>query len=120
MGHSVRTVIDEYLTEVVEPARSTFGAVRAVIHEFVPEVEECMSYGIPAFRAPNGIVAGIAVNKKFCSYYPFSGSVLDKLAAEVAQYSRTKSALHFAFDSPLSPDLLKLLIETRVSELSSR
>jgi uncharacterized protein YdhG (YjbR/CyaY superfamily) len=116
----IETVIDEYLAQVPEPARGTFQAVRACIHALVPELEECISYGIPAFRSRQGIVAGLAVNKKFCSYYPFSGSVLEKVDNLISGFSRTKSALHFAFDEPLSREIVGALIEERLAELASR
>jgi len=116
----MESVIDEYLAQVSEPALSTFQTVRATIHELVPGLEECISYGIPAFRTPHGIVAGIAVNKKFCSYYPFSGSVLDQVADQIAGYSRTKSALHFEFDSPLPSGIVKVLVEARMSQLTAK
>lgn len=116
----IRTAIDEYLVQVSEPAHSTFEAVRTSIHQVIPSLEECISYGIPAFRTPQGVVAGIAVNKSFCSYYPFSGSVLDQVAETIAGHSRTKSALHFAFDEPLSPSIVKVLIEARLKELADK
>jgi len=112
------TVIDEYLLNVSDPARGTFEAVRKSIHAHMPGLEECMSYGIPAFRTSRGIVAGIAVNKKFCSYYPFSGSVLDRVGQVIDGYSRTKSALHFALDEPLPPAIVEVLMDARMSQLS--
>lgn len=112
------SVIDNYLEQVAEPAQSTFQTVRAMIHELVPDVQECVSYGIPAFRTPGGVVAGIAVNKRFCSYYPFSGSVLDQLGDLLAEYSHTKSALHFPFDTPLPRQLVEALLHARIKQLS--
>ena len=114
------TVIDEYLLNVNEPARSTFQTVRTSIHVLVPDLEECISYGIPAFRTPQGVVAGLAINKKFCSFYPFSGSVLARVASSISAYSQTKSALHFAFDTPLPVSIVKVLIEARLDELAAK
>jgi len=116
----IETVIDEYLAQVSEPARTTFQAVRASIHGLVPDLEECISYGIPAFRSRQGIVAGLAVNKKFCSYYPFSGSVLDRVAHMSSGFSYTKSSLHFAFDEPLPREIVGALLEVRLAELASK
>ena len=115
----IETVIDEYLAQVPEPAHTTFESVRALIHKMLPDIEECISYGIPAFRTPQGVVAGIAVNKKFCSYYPFSGSVLEQVADAISGFSRTKSALHFAFDEPLPSEVVSALIEARLAQLTT-
>ena len=116
----IETVIDEYLAQVPEPAHTTFETMRALIHKMVPNLEECISYGIPAFRNPQGVVAGIAVNRKFCSYYPFSGSVLEQVADAISDFSRTKSALHFAFDAPLPKSIVQALLKARLAELSAK
>ena len=50
--------------------------MRARILEIVPDVEEVVSYGMPAFRVTGNIVAGLLANKTYVGYYPFSGSVL--------------------------------------------
>jgi uncharacterized protein YdhG (YjbR/CyaY superfamily) len=74
----------------------------------------------PGVSFTAGIVAGLAVNKKFCSYYPFSGSVLDRVAHMISGFSHTKSSLHFAFDEPLSPEIVGALLEVRLAELASK
>ena len=113
----IPTVIDDYLADVTEPAHSTFEVVRSLIHSLVPDLQECISYGIPAFRTVVGVVAGLAVNKTFCSYYPFSGSVLDEVGEAIGGFSRTKSALHFPFDEPLSPAVVRVLIDARLRQI---
>ena len=42
--------VDDYLTAVEEPKRSTLQALRRTIREIVPEAEEVISYRVPAFR----------------------------------------------------------------------
>src|SRR5207302_11013201 len=95
------TAIDAYLDDVGEPKRATLEAVRRTILETVPEAEEVISYGIPAFRVNGNTVAGIAAFKDHLSYVPFSGSVLGQLADDLEGYTMTKSALHFPVDRPL-------------------
>jgi uncharacterized protein YdhG (YjbR/CyaY superfamily) len=43
--------VDEYLRGVEEPKRTTLLELRSMILEIVPEAEEIISYGLPAFRA---------------------------------------------------------------------
>ena len=62
----------------------------------MPEAEQVISYGMPAFRVDGKTVAGFAAFKNHLSYLPFSGSVLSQLADELEGYTMTKSALHFA------------------------
>jgi uncharacterized protein YdhG (YjbR/CyaY superfamily) len=109
--------IDSYLAGLDGPKRSTLQELRRCILVAVPHAEECISYGMPAFRVQGKIVAGFAAFKHHLSYLPHSGSVLTMLCADVAGYQSTKGSLHFAIDQPLPPDLVTRLVATRMREL---
>jgi uncharacterized protein YdhG (YjbR/CyaY superfamily) len=112
--------IDEYLRAVEEPKRSTLEALRREILEIVPDAEQVISYGVPAFRVRGKVVAGFAAFTAHLSYLPFSGSVLGALGDQLAGYARTKSSLHFPVDRPLPKVLVKELITARLAELDRR
>src|SRR6476646_2488831 len=95
--------IDGYLASVEEPKRSTLEALRQSILEVAPDAEQCISYGMPAFKVRGKTVAGFAAFKNHLSYLPHSGSVLEKLGGDLAGYQSTKGSLHFAIDEPLPP-----------------
>ena len=42
--------VDEYLAAIAEPKRGTLEQLRKTILEIVPDAEQCISYGMPAFR----------------------------------------------------------------------
>jgi uncharacterized protein YdhG (YjbR/CyaY superfamily) len=42
--------IDAYLAGVNSASRALLQKLRTTIHSIVPEVEECISYRMPAFR----------------------------------------------------------------------
>jgi uncharacterized protein YdhG (YjbR/CyaY superfamily) len=108
--------IEAYLATLTEPRRATLAKLRQTIHELVPEVDECISYGLPAFRVGTKIIAGFSATAKGCSYYPFSGSTLPALAKDVAAYSQTRGALHFAANKPLPVTLVRKLLKARLAE----
>jgi uncharacterized protein YdhG (YjbR/CyaY superfamily) len=112
--------IDEYLTELDEPQRTTLQHLRKTIASIVPDAEECISYGLPAFRSEGKVIAGFAAFKTHLSYLPHSGSVLGKLSDDLAGYRSTKGSLHFPIDQPLPKPLVKKLIDVRLSEVRSR
>jgi uncharacterized protein YdhG (YjbR/CyaY superfamily) len=109
--------IDSYLAGLDEPKRSTLEQLRRSIHAAVPDAEECISYGMPAFKVLGKTVAGFAAFKNHLSYLPHSGSVLPSLAADVAGYEGTKGSLHFPIDQPLPAAMVKKLVEARLQEL---
>jgi uncharacterized protein YdhG (YjbR/CyaY superfamily) len=110
------TTIDEYLAAVKGEKRAALDKLRKTIRSIVPKAEECISYGIPAFRLDGNIVAGFAATKKGCSYFPFSGSTLGTLADELEDYEQTKSSLHFDPAAPLPATLVRKLIKARIAE----
>ena len=112
--------VDEYLRGVEEPKRTTLQDLRAAILEVVPEAEQTISYGVPAFRVRDKTVAGFAAFKNHVSYLPFSGSVIGQLADQLEGYTTTKSSLHFPVDRPLPKALVKRLIETRLAEVVTK
>lgn len=109
--------IDRYLEGLEEPKRGTLEALRTSILEIVPEAEQGISYGMPAFKVGDKTVAGFAAFKNHLSYLPHSGSVLAALADDVAGYETSKGSLRFAVDKPLSKQLVKKLVRTRMREL---
>jgi uncharacterized protein YdhG (YjbR/CyaY superfamily) len=111
--------VDDYLRAIEEPKRGTLQALRRTILEIVPNAEEAISYGVPAFRLGRDTIAGFAAFKNHLSYLPFSGSVLSQLTDELAGYTTTKSALHFPVDQPLPRALVEKLIDVRLAEIKT-
>ena len=108
--------VDRYLEALEEPKRGTLEALRRSILEVVPEAEQGISYGMPAFKVEGRTVAGFAAFKHRLSYLPHSGSVLATLADDVAAYETSKGSLRFAVDKPLPRQLVKKLVRARMRE----
>ena len=111
------TVIDEYLLGVAQPQRSVLLELRRLVLEFIPEAEECISYNIPCFKVKGKAIAGFDAYKNHNSYFPFSGQVFGHLSDELAGYELTKGSLHFCKDQCLPRELVKRLIEIRLSQV---
>lgn len=109
--------VDAYLVALAEPKRSTLEALRRSIRAAVPDAEECISYGMPAFRAGGKVVAGFAAFENHLAYLPHSGEVLAGLGDRVRGYERTKGSLHFPIDEPLPDDLVRSLVEAKLTLL---
>ena len=112
--------IDEYLTGVPEPARSTLKKIRTTIRSAVPpEATETISYQMPTFRYKGPLVA-FAAFSKHCSFFPLGASVLDAFEDELKNFRTSKGTLQFPLDKPLSPALLKKLVKARVAQNEQR
>ena len=110
--------VDAYLAALDEPRRSTLEAVRRSIRAVVPEAEEGISYGMPAFRVDGKVVAGFAAFKHHLAFLPHSGDVLAELADDLVGYECTSGSLHFAIDEPLPDDLVRRLVEEKLAQLA--
>ena len=62
--------IDEYLAALDEPKRSTLEELRRTILEVIPEADQGMSYGMPAFKVGGKVVAGFAAFKNHLELLP--------------------------------------------------
>jgi uncharacterized protein YdhG (YjbR/CyaY superfamily) len=108
--------IDQYLGTLDEPKRATLAQLRDTILAIVPDAEQCISYGMPAFKLRGKTLAGFAAFKSHLSYLPHSGSVIPQLAKETEGYTKTKGSLHFPVDKPLPTKLVKRLLDARMAE----
>jgi len=111
-----RREIDDYLASLEEPRRSTLTTLRQSILDAIPEAEQCISYGLPAFRMQGKVIAGFGAFKSHLSYLPHSGSVFPELADELTRYKTSTGALQFPVDAPLPKALVAKLVTTRLRQ----
>jgi len=106
--------IDEYLRTVPADQRAALNKLRRTIHSAFPRAEECISYGIPAFRLDGRVVAWFAAAAHHCSFFP--GGVLDSFKSELADYETSKGTIRFQPDHPPPAGLVKKLIKARIAK----
>jgi uncharacterized protein YdhG (YjbR/CyaY superfamily) len=109
--------IDDYLAELDGPKRATLQQLRQTILSIIPDANEGIAYGMPAFRLHGKVIAGFAAFKNHLSYVPHSGSVIPQLSDEVAGYESTPGSLHFPVDRPLPKTLVRKLIAARLNQV---
>jgi uncharacterized protein YdhG (YjbR/CyaY superfamily) len=108
--------IDAYLQALEEPKRGTLTRLRETILDILPDAEQGIAYGVPAFKVRGKTIAGFAAFKRHLSYLPHSGSVFPELSAELTGYSTSSGALRFEVDTPLPRLLVQRLIEVRLRQ----
>ena len=58
-----KEAIDSYLATLDATRRGALSDLRQQIHELVPGLEECISYGLPGFRLQSKMIAGFGAFK---------------------------------------------------------
>jgi len=109
------TTIDEYLTAVSDDHRTALEQLRTTIREMAPDAEECISYGIPAFRQ-NGLLVGFGATAKHCAFYLMSAATVADHQEELRGYDTSKGTIRFQPNNPLPAALVRKLVEARIAE----
>jgi len=110
--------IDDYLNPLSADKRATLQKLRKTIQSAAPEAEECISYGLAAFRLNGKPLAGFGASANHLSFYPMSGSITKALADDLHGYDTSKGAIRFATNKPLPAALVRKLIKARIAEIA--
>jgi uncharacterized protein YdhG (YjbR/CyaY superfamily) len=112
------SMIDQHLKKFSGEQLATLQHLRETIRSIVPQANETMSYGMPAFEIDGKVVAGFEGFKKHCSYFPHSGSVLEQISPIPEWCEVSKGTLKFPIGKKLPKTLVRKMISVRKSEIS--
>jgi uncharacterized protein YdhG (YjbR/CyaY superfamily) len=112
--------IDEYLAGVDADHRDALQKLRETIHTVAPTAEECISYGIPAFRLNGRSLVFFGAWANHCAFYPGSSNTLKKFRNELRNFQTSKGTLRFSPDKPMPVALVKKLLKARIAENNAR
>ena len=108
--------IDEYLTGLSPDNRAALQKVRRAVHAAAPGAEECISYGMPAFRRHGKLIAGFKAAAHHCSFHPMSGETVATLKADLAGYDTSRGTIRFSARAGLPATLVRKMVKTRIAE----
>jgi uncharacterized protein YdhG (YjbR/CyaY superfamily) len=115
-GNAAPRNVDEYLAGVPEPARSTLNKVRATIRAVVPaEATEAIGYRIPTFRYKGALVA-FAAFSDHCSFFPMSGSVIERFKSELKVFTPPKAPCSSRWTSRCRPRSVEKMVKARIAQ----
>jgi uncharacterized protein YdhG (YjbR/CyaY superfamily) len=111
--------VDDYIAKQPQPQRATLERLRDQIRRLLPESEEVISYGFPAFKQGGKAVVWIAGWKAHCSIYPLTDAFLAEHAAELTGYESGKETLRFPADAPPPEALVDAMVRSRVADIEA-
>jgi uncharacterized protein YdhG (YjbR/CyaY superfamily) len=97
--------------------RDVLQKIREAIHAVAPNAEECISYGIPAFRLNGRSLVFFGAWANHCALYPGSSATLKKFRNELRDFQTSKGTLRFSPEKPLPVALVKKLVKARVAQI---
>jgi uncharacterized protein YdhG (YjbR/CyaY superfamily) len=110
-----KTPIDEYIAACSPAVQPTLRKLRATIRRAAsPDVNETISYGIPAFTLHGMLIYFAAFKNHIGLYPPVRGNA--KLRAATASYAGPKGNLKFSLDRPIPYALIARIVKFRVKQ----
>ncbi len=116
MPHPDYATIDEYILTCEEPIQNILQELRLFIKQQAPAATEKISWSMPTFYF-NGNLVHFMAHKKHIGFYPGTKAI-EHFANEFEAMGlkRSKGAVQFPIDKPLPLDLIKRIVNFRVSE----
>ena len=115
---SAPATIDEYFASVSSDKRVALQRLRRDIRAAAPGADECISYGMPAFRLDGRMLAWFGAGANHCAFYP--GAIVQAFEVELKRYTTSKGTIRFQPDSPLSGSLVRKLVRACIARNAAR
>ena len=112
--------VDAYIGSQPEASRAVLERVRGIIRKALPDAEEVISYQIPAYRVPSGLVLFFAGWKEHYSLYPATEQLVEAFKDELAPYEVSKGTIRFPLSKPVPVKLLERIAKFRAKENAER
>lgn len=112
------SIIDEYINKLNPPQKDELTRIRNIIKTLVPDVEEAIDYGMPAFKYKGKYLIGFHVFKDHMSLFPTAGPI-NSLKSKLVGYKLSKGTIQFTLKNPISASIIKDLILYRIDQISN-
>ena len=107
--------IDVYLKSFTGLKLTRLTEMRSILRSVLPDAEECLSYGMPAYRLGKVLVY-FAGNKEHIGFYPTPGPIKE-FAHELSQWKYSKGAIQFPYSEPLPLKLIVKIASKRLHDI---
>src|SRR5213078_777988 len=109
--------VDEYLASVNSDHSKALQKIRETVHAVAPNAQECISYGIPAFRLNGRSLVFFGAWANHCAFYPGNSVTFKKFRNDLKAFQISKGTIRFSPEKPLPAALVKKLVKARMGEV---
>lgn len=110
------STIDAYLDAVTPVQRAALEKLRRAIRAAAPRAEECIRYGLAAFRLDGRALVAFGATPSHCAFYPMSALTVAAHKEELKGYDTSKGTIRFQPEQPLPAALVRKLVRARIAE----
>jgi uncharacterized protein YdhG (YjbR/CyaY superfamily) len=108
--------IDAYIKDFPDTVQTILNKIRETIHRAVPEAEEAISYGMPAFKYKDKPVVYFGGWREHIGFYA-TPSGNEAFRKELSPYQGAKGSVKFPLDQPMPYDLIEKIARYRLAEV---
>ena len=108
--------IDDYLAALSDDKRVALEKLRKTIRAAVPKAEECISYGLAAFRLDGKPLVAFGATANHCAFYPMTSTTVEAHKVALRNYDTSKGTIRFQPAKPLPASLVRTLVKARIAE----
>jgi uncharacterized protein YdhG (YjbR/CyaY superfamily) len=109
--------VDAYLATLPRAERESLEALRALIKDSIPRVEERVSYGTAVMFSLGRDLVGFISRPRHLSFFMASPKLASAMKDEIAKTHKVSGAtIHFSPQHPLPTGLVKKILRARVRE----
>ena len=109
--------VEAYLATLPAPERKLLEALRTLIKDTIPHVEERVSYGTTVMFSLERDLVGFVSQPKHLSFFTASPKLTHAMKEEIAKTHKVSGAtIHFSLQHPLPAGLVKKILRARVRE----
>ena len=112
------TKVKEYIDKFPENVREIMININKLVKDLVPKAEECMGYGVPAFKLNGKYLLYYAAFKSHLGIYP-SPKTIKKFSKELIGFETSKGTIKFPLNKPMPYGLIKKIVEYDAKILKS-
>lgn len=111
--------VEEYISKAPDELKELIKKVRATIQKAVPDADETISYGMPAYSMQGKPLLYFAAYKNHIGLYatPSGHTAFEK---ELSKYKQGKGSVQFPLSEPIPFSLITKIAKFRLKEVKEK
>lgn len=114
MDKTIKTV-NEYINAFPLETQKILTKIREIIKKAAPNAEECIAYGMPAYKLNGKPLVYFAAFKNHIGFYPTPRGI-ESFNEELSKYKHAKGSVQFLINEPIPLDLINKIVKFRAQE----
>jgi len=112
---SKATDVRTYVAELPAERRPAIEKLRRLCRQHLTGYEECMAYGMPAYKRNGAVEIAFASQKQYVAFYVLKKDVLDEFRAALAGAKIGKGCVRYSNPARIDFDVLTQLLARTAS-----